>query len=73
MRSAGEGWEAAGADAGAGAGAAASAGDAAAGTGVGALPYVIAPVSRLTSFSAAVLPAKNSPAESAGSDEGAGG
>ena len=42
-----------------------------AGTGVGALPEEMAPFSRLTSFGGAVLPAKNSPAESAGSAEGA--
>jgi hypothetical protein len=41
------------------------------GTAAGVLPSEIAPFSRLTSFGGAVLPEKNSPAESAGSDEGA--
>jgi hypothetical protein len=41
------------------------------GMAAGVLPSEIAPFSRLTSFGGAVLPAKNSPAESAGSDEGA--
>ena len=39
----------------------------------GAAPYVISPLSRLTSLGGAVLPEKNSLAESAGSAEGAGG
>lgn len=40
---------------------------------VGATPAEMAPVSRSTSFGAAVLPEKNSPAVSAGSALGAGG
>lgn len=43
------------------------------GTVDGAVPVVMAPVSRLTSFGGAVLPEKNSPAVRAGSAEGAGG
>lgn len=39
----------------------------------GAAPKVISPLSRLTSFGGAVLPEKNSLAESAGSADGAGG
>ena len=44
-----------------------------AGTADGGAPAVIAPVSRLTRFGGAVLPLKNSLAESAGSEDGAGG
>lgn len=43
------------------------------GTAEEGAPAVIAPVSRFTSFGGAVLPVKNSPAESAGSEDGAGG
>lgn len=41
------------------------------GTEEGGAPAVIAPVSRLTRFGGTDLPLKNSPAESAGSEEGA--
>ena len=44
-----------------------------AGTADGGAPAVITPVSRLTRFGGAVLPLKNSLAESAGSEDGAGG
>lgn len=64
-----------GTGAGAGAGTLAVAVLVGAGAGVegGGTPDEIAPVSRLTRFGGAVLPEKNSPAERAGSEDGAGG
>jgi len=47
--------------------------DGAEGVNEGCVVEYIIPVSRLTRFGAAVFPAKNSPAVSAGSDEGAAG
>lgn len=43
------------------------------GTADGGAPAEIAPVSRFTRFGGATFPEKNSPAERAGSEEGAGG